>query len=58
MKKLLSIFAIAAIIGNVSAQTAEAGKDSLDGWKVGGVTSLNLTQTSLTNWSAGGQNSV
>jgi hypothetical protein len=31
--------------------------DSLEGWKRGGVTSLNLAQTSLTNWAAGGQNS-
>lgn len=28
------------------------------GWKTGGVLSLNLAQTSLTNWAAGGQNSV
>lgn len=32
-------------------------KDSTQGWKRGGVFSLNITQTSLTNWAAGGQNS-
>lgn len=32
--------------------------DTLQGWKTGGVVSLNLAQTSLTNWAAGGQNSV
>jgi hypothetical protein len=32
-------------------------KDSTQGWKKGGVFSLNLAQTSLTNWAAGGQNS-
>ena len=32
--------------------------DTILGWKKGGSVSLNLSQTSLTNWSAGGQNSV
>ena len=32
--------------------------DTTQGWKTGGVVSVNLAQTSLTNWSAGGQNSV
>ena len=31
--------------------------DTTMGWKKGGVISLNLAQTSLTNWVAGGQNS-
>jgi hypothetical protein len=31
--------------------------DSILGWKKGGVFALNLAQTSLTNWAAGGQNS-
>ncbi|MGC1390105.1 MAG: DUF3078 domain-containing protein [Bacteroidales bacterium] len=31
--------------------------DSTRGWKKGGVFSINLAQTSLTNWAAGGQNS-
>lgn len=32
--------------------------DTLRGWKKGGVIGLNLAQTSLTNWAAGGQNSL
>lgn len=32
--------------------------DSIDGWKKGGYFSLNGSQVSLTNWVAGGQNSV
>jgi hypothetical protein len=32
--------------------------DTTQGWKSGGVASFNLAQTSLTNWAAGGQNSV
>ena len=31
--------------------------DSTQGWKKGGIFSLNLAQTSLTNWAAGGSNS-
>jgi hypothetical protein len=32
-------------------------KDTLLGWNKGGVLAINLAQTSLTNWAAGGQNS-
>lgn len=33
-------------------------KDTTEGWKKGGVFAVNLAQTSLSNWAAGGQNSV
>lgn len=65
MKKLFIVFIILSFANASFAQTTEAeeelkkqSKDSLEGWKTGGVFSVNLTQTSLTNWSAGGQNSV
>ena len=65
MKKVLLSFIAIGIASLTFAQTTEAEEDlkkqstdSLDGWKTGGVFSVNLTQTSLTNWSAGGQNSV
>jgi hypothetical protein len=32
--------------------------DTLEGWKTGGVFSVNFTQVSLTNWAAGGDNSI
>lgn len=32
--------------------------DSLNGWKTGGVFGISLAQTSLTNWAAGGENSL
>jgi hypothetical protein len=32
--------------------------DTVMGWKEGGVFAINLAQTSLTNWAAGGQNSL
>ncbi|PCJ26189.1 MAG: hypothetical protein COA97_06490 [Flavobacteriales bacterium] len=64
MKKILSVFTFIVIIINLSAQTTEIeenlkkqSSDSLDGWKTSGLISLNLTQVSLTNWSAGGENS-
>lgn len=31
--------------------------DTVQGWKKGGVVAVSLAQTSLTNWSAGGENS-
>lgn len=39
---------------NLRTQSA----DTTQGWKKGGVFAVNLAQTSLTNWAAGGQNSV
>lgn len=32
--------------------------DTIAGWEKGGIISINLAQTSLKNWAAGGQNSV
>jgi hypothetical protein len=32
--------------------------DSIEGWNVGGLFGVNLAQASLTNWAAGGQNSL
>ncbi len=32
--------------------------DTIMGWKKGGLFAINLSQTSLTNWAAGGQNSA
>ena len=48
-----------------SGQVTEAEKalramraDTLQGWKKGGVVGFNFAQTSLTNWAAGGENSL
>lgn len=53
------------VASHLSAQVTEGeatlrsqSADSLDGWKKGGLISLNLSQVSLTNWNAGGQNSI
>jgi len=43
------------------AQTSEvtaAAPDTVQGWRRGGVGTLNLSQVSLTNWAAGGQSSA
>lgn len=66
LKKILILLLLFSISNNViKAQTTELeddlkkqSKDSLDGWKTGGVFSLNITQVSLTNWAGGGQNSI
>ncbi|MCB0430932.1 MAG: DUF3078 domain-containing protein [Flavobacteriales bacterium] len=36
----------------------DAKTDTTSGWKIGGTIAVNLNQVSLTNWAAGGQNSV
>lgn len=64
--KHFSVTLIFTLICSISAgQITEAEKklrtlntDTVMGWKKGGVAALNLAQTSLKNWAAGGQNSV
>ena len=55
MKKYLLLLSIALIPLTVSAQDP-VDADTL--WKFSGSTSLNLSQLSLTNWAAGGDNSL
>ena len=55
MKKILLILSIAMISFITYAQDA-VDADTL--WKFSGTTSLNVSQLSLTNWAAGGDNSV
>lgn len=65
MKKSTLLFVIAVLASITSiAQVTEGEKtlrtvnnDTVNGWKRGGVFALNLSQTSLTNWAAGGENS-
>ena len=66
MKKSIVVFFLMFIIAGIgSAQVTEAEEtirtsktDSVDGWKNGIVTFINMSQTSLTNWSTGGENSL
>jgi hypothetical protein len=55
MKKIL--LALSMLLSVFFAQAQEStGADTL--WKFSGTTSLNLSQLSLTNWAAGGDNSL
>lgn len=51
MKKTILIICIFCLINSLFAQN-----DTL--WRKGGLIALNFSQVSLTNWSAGGQNSI
>jgi hypothetical protein len=54
MKKVLLFFM--AIFVSVSVFSQDA--DTLKPWKIYGLTSLSINQSSFTNWSAGGDNSL
>jgi hypothetical protein len=66
--KIRTVFITLLLLGLLSttySQVTEAEKklktvnaDTVMGWKKGGVFALNLAQTSLSNWAAGGQNAV
>ena len=45
---IITLFSVAA-----NAQTPDTSY-----WKLGGITSLNFTQSSFTNWAAGGENAI
>jgi len=52
-KYLLAFLLVVITLFKVEAQEADTTY-----WRVGGVSSLTFSQVSLTNWAAGGQNSV
>ena len=55
MKKFIFALALFLIASSIHAQESTKA-DTL--WKFSGTTSLNLSQLSLTNWAAGGDNSL
>lgn len=55
MKQLL--FAIAATFAAIQLHAQAVDSTKVDTWKLKGSAGLNMAQTSLTNWSAGGDNS-
>lgn len=64
-KLIFTIVVLSMYYSLASGQVTEAEKtlrtvktDTTEGWKKGGVIAINLAQTSLTNWAAGGQNSI
>ena len=63
-KFFTAILMIVSLIQMTFGQVTESEKklreqlpDTVKGWKKGGVFTVNLAQTSLSNWAAGGQNS-
>ena len=59
---LIVLFSIFSFLANSQVTEGEKNlrtqtSDTTQGWKKGGVFAVNLAQTSLTNWAAGGQNS-
>ncbi len=56
MKKIIVMFTL--VVFSMGAFAQEAIPDSLAGWDKGAVATLNFSQVSLTNWAAGGQNSL
>ncbi|MBN2486993.1 MAG: DUF3078 domain-containing protein [Bacteroidales bacterium] len=59
---LFAVIVISGIFNLAAAQVTEAegtlkkqAFDTVAGWKTGGVTNLAFSQTSLTNWAAGGE---
>lgn len=68
MKKLIVLafllgagMLFAPVYGQITDSEKELRKvknDTTKGWERGGLVNLNMSQTSLTNWSAGGENSI
>lgn len=63
MKKII-LFLVLTVFSPTYSQVTEAEKslksvevDTVSGWRTGGVTAINVSQTSLVNWSAGGEGS-
>jgi hypothetical protein len=57
---LLLLFSLSVSFGQITdaeKKLRAVNADTIMGWKKGGVLGINLAQTSLTNWAAGGQNS-
>ena len=53
-KKLLTIVTICCS----QFLAAQSNPDKINEWEVGGTSRINFSQLHLTNWSAGGQNSI
>jgi hypothetical protein len=61
MKKIYTLTALMLIGLAGYSQILIEGQDSIvadTSWKKGGIFTLNFNQTNLTNWSAGGENSI
>lgn len=58
MKKVTLLF-VSLLVVSLTFSQEKTKKDTVQGpWKTGAKTSLNFSQVSLTNWAAGGENSI
>ncbi len=57
MKKYLLFLGVILATSNSIAEAQDTTKPAPKNWKKGGLIGLNLTQSSFTNWAAGGENS-
>lgn len=57
---ILSLFSLSLFSQTTEAEKSlrEQATDTIEGWKKGGVISVNFSQSSFTNWAAGGENSI
>ncbi len=65
LRKITAIIFLVILFNALYGQVTEVEKtlktqsaDTTKGWRKGAVIGLNLAQTSLTNWAAGGENSI
>jgi hypothetical protein len=58
MNKQIISLSMAFFIFTLTSIQLSAQSDSTQNWTIGGVASFNFNQVSLTNWAAGGENSV
>lgn len=56
IRKIVFTLSLLILIGILSVVTAQPGSDTT--WKKGGMTAINLSQISLSNWAAGGDNTI
>jgi hypothetical protein len=56
MKKLILLLVTITVTGISYSQAVDTTKSEPKNWKKGGMTGLNFTQSSFTNWAAGGEN--
>jgi hypothetical protein len=56
MKKIILLLVTIFITRISFSQTVDTTQPATTYWKKGGMTGLNFTQSSFTNWAAGGEN--
>lgn len=58
MRRIITAFTALIMLAGISPVIQAQDADTIRNWNNSGVFSLNMAQSSFTNWAAGGQNSV